>query len=296
MSHATTRRRPAPRRVRGVYRAVREGRPPVEPADRPGGPSVRALVETPFDSVADARERLTALERRFRERGDRRGAFLVVYARVTGAVGEAVEAGAFADPEWVADYLVAFADRYRVALAAHERGDRRSVPDPWQVAFEAAEREACLVSQAAALGINAHVNYDLAYALCEVGIGPDRDRRYADHRAVNDVLRSVVDDVQALLAAGYAPGIADVDERLGRLDEALGFLTLAEGRDAAWHSALAMNPRFRVRRRFARLFLRVSATGAAYAILAPTAAPGVLEGLRRVEAGPRPPEEPGGAP
>jgi hypothetical protein len=257
----------------------------VEVAARSAEAEVAALVETPFESVSDAHERLTALERRFREREDYRGAFLVVYARVTEAVGEAIDADAFADPEWVADYLVTFADLYRRALVDYERGDLRSLPDPWQVAFETAERGECLATQAAVLGINAHVNYDLALALCEVGIDPDRERRYADHCAVNDVLRSVVDEVQTLLADGYAPGVADLDERLGRLDEALGFLTLAQGRDSAWRSAVAMNSRFGVRRRFARWFLRVSSTGAAYAIRSPTAAPGVLEVLRRAEEG-----------
>lgn len=291
VSTVVARPTPVPRRARGAYRAVREGRPSVQASDRSTEAEIASLTETPFESIVDAHGRLTALERCFRERDDYRGAFLVVYARVTEAVGEAIDTDAFADPAWVADYLVTFADLYRRALVHYEEGDLRSLPDPWQVAFETAERGECLASQAAVLGINAHVNYDLALALCEVGIDPDRDLRYADHCAVNDVLRAVVDDVQTLLADGYAPGIADLDERLGRIDEALGFLTLAEGRDSAWRSAVAMNSRFRVRRRFARWFLRVSSTGAAYAILSPTAAPGVLEALRRAEGSAEAPQD-----
>jgi hypothetical protein len=282
-------RLPDPKRVRSVYRGLGGdpagvgGVPRVGDRARESDPRIDELVDAPFASVADAHERLSALEALFRERGDYRGAFLVVYARVTEAVGRAVAEGDFADPEWVESYLVAFADLYRRALAAYERGERAALPDAWRVAFETAERGDCLVTQAAMLGINAHVNYDLALALDAVGIDPDRDRKYADHCAVNDVLRRFVDDVQDLLAERYAPGVADVDERLGRLDETVGYVTLAEGREGAWRSAVAINSRLRWRRRLARWTLGVASTGAAYAIVAPAANRRILDALRDVE-------------
>jgi hypothetical protein len=192
-------------------------------------PALLPLIVDPFESVADAHERLTTLESTFRERGDRRGAFLCVYARVTEAVGAAIDAGEFADPEWVTDYLVTFADLYREALLAYETGDLVALPDPWQVAFETAARGDALVVQDVVLGINAHVNYDLALALQRVGVGPDRRARYADHCAVNAVLRSLVDEVQDRIAEFYAPGVTDLDESFGRLDEALSMFSLRGG-------------------------------------------------------------------
>jgi hypothetical protein len=264
---------------------VQAGRPAVDgPASRtPPDPEIHALVVDPFESVADTHRRLATLEATFRERGDRRGAFLSIYARVTAAVGAAVDRGGFDDPAWVADYLVAFADLYREALLAYETGDLRRLPDPWQIAFETAERGDALVVQDAVLGINAHVNYDLALALCRVGIGPDRRTRYADHCAVNAVLRSLVDEVQDRLAAEYAPGIEDLDESFGRLDEALSLVTLTEGRDSAWRSAVALSSRFTVRRRFAAWVLRTSSTGFAHLLLAPTASRHVAQALAEVE-------------
>ena len=90
-------RRPDRKRLAGAVRGVREGRPSTEidssPAPDPDSgpdPAVAALVAEPFDSVADARDRLAELEALFRERDDRRGAFLVVYARVTEAVGNGI--------------------------------------------------------------------------------------------------------------------------------------------------------------------------------------------------------------
>jgi hypothetical protein len=58
-----------------------------------------------------------------------------------------------------------------------------------------------LVAQDVVLGINAHVNYDLALALSLVGVDPDRETKYADHCAVNDVLGRLVDDVRDRLAS-----------------------------------------------------------------------------------------------
>jgi hypothetical protein len=299
-------RPPARHRARTTVAGVRGGRPPTDrdervvAAPRPRiddrrptagddsrrpDPDIRSLITDPFASVGDAHERLTALESLFRERGDRRGAFLCVYARVTGAVGAAIDEGAFADPDWVTDYLVTFADLYREALLAYETGDLVALPDPWQVAFETAARGDALVVQDVVLGINAHVNYDLALALHRVGVGPDRRARYADHCAVNAVLRSLVDEVQDRIAANYAPGVADLDESFGRLDEALSMVSLAEGRDSAWRSAVALSSRFRLRRRLARWVLRTSSTGTAYLLLAPTVNRSVADALAGLERG-----------
>jgi hypothetical protein len=142
------------------------------------------------------------------------------------------------------------------------------------------------VAQDAVLGINAHVNYDLALALATVGVSPDRAAKYADHCAVNDVLRRLVDEVQDRLADRYAPGLSDVDESLGRLDEALSFVALAEGRDTAWWAAAALaDSRFGVRAAVARWFLHTSATGVAYLLLSPTVSRRLRDALREVERG-----------
>jgi hypothetical protein len=109
---------------------------------------------------------------------------------------------------------------------------------------------------------------------------------------VNAVLRSLVDEVQDRIAEFYAPGVTDLDESFGRLDEALSMFSLREGRDSAWCSAVALSSRFRLRRRLARWVLRTSSTGAAYLLLAPTVSRSVADALAGVERGDcRPVEE-----
>lgn len=274
------------RESRLTARALRRGvrtRPGSTYAGR-ADPTLLELVGEPFADVADVRERLGALERTLREQGDGRAAFLTVYARVTSAVGRGVADARFADPAWVARYLVAFADHYRRAFEAFERGDLHAVPDPWQLAFDRACSPETLVLQDVLLGVNAHVNYDLALALHDVGIDPDRPRRRADHRAINETLAALVDEEQELLAARYAPGIADVDASLGRLDEALSMFTLRQGRRHAWRGAVALSLGPRVERPV-RWTLNAVSLGTASAVLAPTWSDAVAERLRATERG-----------
>ncbi|WP_439028446.1 DUF5995 family protein [Haloarchaeobius sp. DT45] len=272
-------------RVRSGWEGLRHARPSTD-SHHTGDPDIVALVTDPFTSVADAHDRLLTLERLFVDRDDRRAVFLSIYGRVTELVGAGIDGGEFEDGEWVTRYLVEFANRYRQALLDFETGNLAALSDPWQLAFEAAERGDCLVVQDAMLGINAHINYDLAFALHEAGVSSDRRRKYADHCTVNDILRCLVDEAQDTLAADYdAPGITTVDESMGRLDESLSIRTIREGRDSAWRNAVALDSRWKARRRFARWITRVTATGAAYLLLSPNTSSRVHGALQQFEAG-----------
>ncbi|KAB1186715.1 hypothetical protein GJR98_01200 [Haloferax sp. MBLA0077] len=271
---------------RKLTTAVRTPNPSLSGVRPESSAAVLDLVEDPFRDVADAHERLSALESLLYERDDRRAAFLTIYARVTAEVDEGLSRDAFNDPAWVADYLVTFADHYRRAFCAFERGTVDEVPDPWRLSFETSVRGDALVSQDILLGINAHVNYDLALALSEVGIDPDRRAKYDDHRRINRVLRSLVDEEQDLIAERYAGGIADVDESLGRLDETLSFFTLREGRRNAWRGAVVLTDgRYGPVKRAVRWYLKSLSMGAGHFILAPTTNAAVRERLERLEDG-----------
>ncbi|MDS0280540.1 DUF5995 family protein [Haloarcula onubensis] len=252
------------RRLRSAARAV--GTPRSVPDERSGDPDLLALVAAPYTDVDAVHEGLGELLSAFEARDDRRAVFLGIYARMTAAVGRRIKRGAFADPAWVADYLVAFADRYRVAVRAFEAGDADALAEPWSLAFEAAERGDSLVLQDAMLGVNAHINYDLALALDDVGVGTDRAAKYADHCAIIDVIAGLVDEAQDGLADRDADGLATLDSALGRFDEWLTVTTIDECRDSAWRTAVAMDSRFRTRRRLARWLNDRTATGAAHLI------------------------------
>jgi hypothetical protein len=208
-------------------------------ADEGPDPALLDIVSTPFASVADVDERLARTESYLRERGDRRAVFLTVYSRMTATVRDAIDDGAFIDSEWAASYLVAFAERYRRALAAFERRAFASLPRPWLIAFVAAARGETLVAQDALLGINAHITYDLTYALGDVGIDPDRDAKRADHDRINAILARLVQTAQDALVEAYAAvGIAGIDRLLDPLDDRLALLGLKGVREFAWGNAV----------------------------------------------------------
>jgi hypothetical protein len=271
------------RRVRAILLAARRELAGIG-RDHETDPALVDAAEGSFDSLAGVTERLRDLEARLRRAGDRRAVFLTIYTRMTASVRAAIADGRFAEPEWMRRYTVTFAEYYRRAFLAFERGDLAAVPDPWRVAFGTAVDGSTLVTQDAFLGINAHINYDLALALRDVGIDPDRDARRADHRRINDILARLVDAQQEALAEIYAPGLSSVDASLGRFDEALSLFSLTEGRAQAWRVAVVLTDvGLALVRRYARWVLRATATGGAYFVHSPPVDADLLAALRRVE-------------
>jgi hypothetical protein len=271
------------RHLRALLRTRRSAGVPRRP-DRDPDPTLVAPAERPFDALPDAHRRLRDLESRLRAAGDRRAVFLTVYTRMTAAVRDAIAAGRFADPAWMRRYTVTFADHYRRAFLAFERGDHDAVPPPWRVAFGTALAGDALVAQDAFLGINAHINYDLALALDEVGIDPDRARKRADHDAIDGVLADLLDAQGAALADLYAPGLSAIDASLGRFDERLSLFSMTEGRAWAWRVAVVLTDAdWAPVRGYARWLLRTTATGGASVVRSPPVDPAVLATLRRVE-------------
>ncbi len=131
---------------------------------------------------------------------DHRRIFIQTYQRTTRAVGAAVEAGFFEDPDWVVRWDVAFADLFLVAhdhdrLAAAGR-PAPPVPRPWRLAFAASEELPTLAHLL--LGMNAHINYDLPQALLQVISEQDftdpgvLERRRRDHERIDSILTTRV--------------------------------------------------------------------------------------------------------
>lgn len=248
-------------------------------------PTLVELVESPFESVEGVTDRLSRLETRLRRQGDRRAVFLTIYARMSREVRDAIERGRFADPEWMREYLITFANYYRRAFLAFERGELDAVPDPWRLAFGTAVRGDGLVVQDAFLGVNAHINYDLALAVDDVGIDPNRAQKYADHRVIDDILAGLVDAQQRALARIYAPGIADVDALCDRLDEAITLRSMTEGREQAWRVAVVLTDvTLPPVASYARWLLRATATGGALFVLNPELDSSLMGTLRTIEA------------
>lgn len=163
--------------------------------------------------------------------------FLLVYRRTTVAVGEAVEAGRFSDPDWVVRWDEVFAQLYLDALEARLAGRRPS--GPWAVAFSASADLPPL--RHVLLGLNAHINLDLPQALIEVipteefDDGVRLSSRRLDHARIDEVLTSRVGGEDALLRAG--PDVAWLDHVLAPLNRAATRRFVPESRRRVWRNA-----------------------------------------------------------
>jgi hypothetical protein len=167
--------------------------------------------------------------------------FLGTYLRTTAAVGTAIDAAAFEDPAWVEEWDVRFAELYLDALDAQQAGRRDAVPRPWRLAFDAPPELPPL--RHVLLGINAHVNYDLAQALLAVISDADfgdpalMQRRRRDHERIDAVLSSRVGAEDAELSAS---GKALLDRVLTPLNRLGSKRFLRESRQKVWHNTFEL--------------------------------------------------------
>lgn len=241
---------------------------------------------TPYRTLDDVVESFTRQEALWRAQQDRRCIFLTLYGTVSVEMRARVAQRAFADAEWVHRYAVAFANIYREVVLAYDAGRLDEVPKAWQLCFDAARSGSTLVLQDVLLGVNAHVNQDLPYALTAISIDPDRAARYADHVAVNEVLRSMADPAVARISALYAPGLTDMADVAGDLDAVASQFAMEVARESAWESAVSLaNARSLVERALVSRFVASRAAVMARLLLAPSRSPRVRQACERAEQG-----------
>jgi hypothetical protein len=240
-------------------------------------------IPAPFRTTDDVRTGLTTLEQHFLSTGDRRGVFLTAYRTITAAVEAQCAAGGFRDNAWVEQYLIAFGTLYRDALVADVAGDAARVPKAWRLAFDAARQRRGWVIQHLILGVNAHINHDLALALLTAGIDPDRATRYADHTAVNAVLERATPALKAQVSALWAPILTRLDQTAGTLDDEVIAFSIPKARDHAWAMAVAIDAtRGSVGEQMVRSTLDEQAAVVARLVLAPPVATPVVDRSKRL--------------
>lgn len=243
-------------------------------------------LDAEYRSLDEAVDHFNALETSYRQARNRRAVFLTVYLAVTMEMRRRVSEAQFLDNPWVSRYTLSFANLYRAALSAYERADGTALPKSWRIAFDAAKRADCLVVQDLLLGVNAHINHDLALALDEVSIEPDRQSRHTDHTAVNGVLAALTDAAQDKICSLYAPGFATIDEYAGRFDEEATGFSLRVARQCAWEGAVALaNARHSAERLLVRKGLDYRSATLARLLLVPTLSPLLMDRCRKMEAG-----------
>jgi hypothetical protein len=194
-----------------------------------------------------AEDRLAALATEWSAARDLRGVFADCYRVMTARMSDGVLAGDFDDAAWVSRLRDRFADYYFDALDAYaSTTGEPPCPETWRIALDACARPGCHPLEALLLGINAHINHDLALALVDVLDDwprlDDRQRagRHRDHDRVNDIIRATTDEVQRDVVAAWSPAASRLDAVFGRVDEwAFGEL-VEHWRTQVWADAMTL--------------------------------------------------------
>lgn len=175
---------------------------------------------------------------------DARAIFLRCYAMMTGNMVVALQAGEFEDNPWVGTLVEHFAMYYFEALEAFERSSDET-PPVWRVAFTAAREPHTHALQNLVLGVNAHINHDLVFAVADLLEGEwaqidtaRRQGRYRDYCLVNAIINQTIDSVQDQVLEKSSPGMSLVDAFLGPLDEMLVTRKINEWREQVWELAI----------------------------------------------------------
>jgi hypothetical protein len=147
-------------------------------------------IDQPASSIGDVVEQLQQRIEVLPHDQVHRRTFIMTYQRTTQAIGDAVDAAFFEDPEWVVRWTIAFANLFIVAHDADQAGGR--VPRPWRLAFQADPDLPTIVHLL--LGMNAHINYDQPQATLSVITDQEFEdpvligRRRRDHERIDQIL------------------------------------------------------------------------------------------------------------
>ena len=169
--------------------------------------------------------------------------FSDLYLTITCNIWGRVQKGnVFADNNYLARLDVAFANQYLRALRDWAGGQTRP-PRAWGLLFDRQNDGEILPLQLAGAGVNAHINFDLAFAVVETGrqVGDAGvEHRKADYDKVNDVfaeeMDSLLDRLRTLRAAS-----GEGERRLSTVGRLLTEM-VAAARGVAWEAAELLWP------------------------------------------------------
>lgn len=168
---------------------------------------------------------------------DARGIFASIYRRTTAEIKVAIEASEFGDSERLEQFDVAFANFYLKAYRDYEAGEECS--QVWTESFEGCLERLSIV-QHAMLGMNAHINIDLALTAATQAQGQDIQNLEADFLLVNDILQRLVNDMQNRLSR-VSPLFFLLDWLGQNSDEKLIDFSMRQARAQAWHLAVDLH-------------------------------------------------------
>lgn len=163
------------------------------------------------------------------------GYFAVLYRDVTVQVKQKIQEGNYFEDNARMERLdVVFANRFLDAIHEYWQEDKPS--KSWMVAFETSKSKSPIILQHLLLGMNAHINLDLAIATAQVAPGDKLPKIENDFQKIMDLLSSMIDGVQERIEK-VSPAIKLIDRFGGRTDEEIAGFAIKKARDLSWNTA-----------------------------------------------------------
>lgn len=161
----------------------------------------------------------------------RMGFFAALYKRMTIAVKLGIESGAFENSARMEMLDIIFANRYLNAYDAYNAGQPLSAC--WSKAFDASKNNSLTVLEHLILGVNAHINLDLGIAAATTMQGQPIETIRHDFDKINEVIGSLVNEVQDELSAISFP-MKFIDNVFNNRDESVINFSVNLARKQAW--------------------------------------------------------------
>ena len=167
---------------------------------------------------------------------NRVAAFNSLYFTITDRVAQALRTADVRNKDFLELLDVEFAKRYFSALRLWGDDDT-ATPDAWEVLFRRAQDDRVTPLAAAMLGVNAHINHDLALALVSTWeqLGPpDPDEVHPDYLLVNKIF---FEEIPGLRRRYSTPFQLKIDRLVGTLDDWSQRVLVSVTRAHAWEQA-----------------------------------------------------------
>ena len=197
------------------------------------------VPDAPAVSVAGAIARMEAIAAAL-PAADGLACFNRMYLDVTRQVNSQLGQGFFADPAFMTQLDVAFANLY-FAAAGTAGTPAAATPLAWRPLAEQRAVAGIEPVQFALAGMNAHINHDLPIAMvstCTVlATAPDVGPHFADYQKVDQLLDAAEQSVRQSLES--AAELA-VDRHLAAVANLVTSWTITSARDLAWNNTLLL--------------------------------------------------------
>jgi Family of unknown function (DUF5995) len=194
--------------------------------------------DAPVDSIAGAIARMEAIEAAL-PAADGLACFNRMYLDVTTQVNSQIGQGFFADPVFMTNLDVVFANLY--FAAADSAADPATVPLAWRPLVERRAVAGIEPVQFALAGMNAHINHDLPLAMVStctaLGTTPEADPHFADYQKVDQLLDGADQSIRQSFES--TPELA-ADRHLSAVADLIGNWTINSARDLAWNNCLLL--------------------------------------------------------